>query len=75
MADEMEVGPVDYLVVEFPGNKMTGEGLPILVVVQRAGYFDQSHLSRSLTRLIGQTPAQIARGERQLSFLYKTSAD
>jgi len=31
MADELEVGPVDYLVVEFPGNKMTGEGLPILV--------------------------------------------
>jgi Family of unknown function (DUF6325) len=26
-----ELGPVDYLVVEFPGNKMTGEGLPILV--------------------------------------------
>ncbi|MEO8106078.1 MAG: DUF6325 family protein [Actinomycetes bacterium] len=26
-----EMGPVDYLVVEFPGNKMTGEGLPILV--------------------------------------------
>jgi helix-turn-helix protein len=51
------------------------EGSPILDVVQRAGYFDQSHLSRSLTRLIGQTPAQTARGERQLSFLYKTSAD
>jgi uncharacterized membrane protein len=31
MADDLEVGPVDYLVVEFPGNKMTGEGLPILV--------------------------------------------
>jgi len=26
-----EMGPVDYLVVEFPGNKMTGEGFPILV--------------------------------------------
>ena len=25
------MGPVGYLVVEFPGNKMTGEGLPILV--------------------------------------------
>ena len=22
------MGPVDYLVVEFPGNRMTGEGLP-----------------------------------------------
>ena len=25
------MGPVDYLVVEFPGNRMTGEGLPFLV--------------------------------------------
>ncbi|MFI0510464.1 hypothetical protein RKD19_003952 [Streptomyces canus] len=32
MSDEFEdVGPIDYLVVEFPGNRMTGEGLPILV--------------------------------------------
>ena len=32
MADDVDVmGPVGYLVVEFPGNKMTGEGLPILV--------------------------------------------
>ena len=32
MAVEADVmGPVGYLVVEFPGNKMTGEGLPILV--------------------------------------------
>ncbi len=31
MSDDLEVGPVDYLVVEFPGNKMTGEALPMLV--------------------------------------------
>lgn len=24
-------GPIDYLVVEFPGGRMTGEGLPLLV--------------------------------------------
>jgi hypothetical protein len=48
------------------------DGVPILDVVQRAGYFDQPHLSRSLARLIGQTPAQIARHTEQLSFLYKT---
>ena len=24
--DVAEMGPVDYLVVEFPGNRMTGEG-------------------------------------------------
>ncbi len=26
-----EMGPVDYIVIEFPGSNMTGEGLPILV--------------------------------------------
>jgi hypothetical protein len=26
-----EMGPVGYLVVEFPDNRMTGEGLPILL--------------------------------------------
>lgn len=26
-----ELGPVDYAVVEFPGSRMTGEGLPILM--------------------------------------------
>ncbi|WP_329417232.1 DUF6325 family protein [Streptomyces sp. NBC_00704] len=25
------MGPVDYVVVEFPGNRMTGEGFPLLV--------------------------------------------
>ncbi|WP_193384271.1 DUF6325 family protein [Streptomyces davaonensis] len=32
MSDALEdVGPIDYLVVEFPGNRMTGEGFPLLV--------------------------------------------
>jgi hypothetical protein len=32
MADEAEgLGPISYLIVEFPGNKMTGEGLRALV--------------------------------------------
>ncbi|MFJ1967450.1 DUF6325 family protein [Streptomyces sp. NPDC087903] len=32
MSDEFqEVGPIDYVVVEFPGNRMTGEGFPLLV--------------------------------------------
>jgi Family of unknown function (DUF6325) len=26
-----ETGPIDYIVVEFPGNRMTGEGFPLLV--------------------------------------------
>jgi hypothetical protein len=32
MTDDIEqMGPVDYIVVEFPGSRMTGEGLPLLV--------------------------------------------
>lgn len=32
MSDEFaEMGPIDYIVVEFPGNRMTGEGFPLLV--------------------------------------------
>ena len=32
MTDELDtMGPIDYIVVEFPGSRMTGEGLPLLV--------------------------------------------
>jgi len=31
MTEPLEVGPVDYLIVEFPGSHLTGEGLPMLV--------------------------------------------
>jgi len=32
MTDDLDhMGPIDYLVVEFPGNRMTGEAFPILV--------------------------------------------
>ena len=48
-------------------------GRSILDTVHEAGYFDQAHLGRSLRHLIGQTPAEIIRGTRQLSFLYKTT--
>jgi AraC-like DNA-binding protein len=48
------------------------EGVSILDAVHFAGYFDQAHLTRSLRCLIGQTPAEIIRSEKQLSFLYKT---
>lgn len=27
----IEMGPIDYVVVEFPGSRMTGEGFPLLV--------------------------------------------
>jgi hypothetical protein len=31
MAETDALGPISYVIVEFPGNQMTGEGLPILV--------------------------------------------
>ena len=48
------------------------QGVCILDTVHQAGYYDQAHLTRSLKYLIGQTPAQIMRAQKQLSFLYKT---
>lgn len=50
------------------------QGVPIATVAQEAGFYDQAHLTHSLRRLIGQTPASIARGSEQLSFLYNTAA-
>jgi methylphosphotriester-DNA--protein-cysteine methyltransferase len=49
------------------------EGVPIFDVVVGAGYFDQAHLTRSLSHFIGQPPSRIIEGQKQLSFLYKTN--
>lgn len=40
---------------------LLGRGVPILDTVYQVGYADQPHLTRSLKRFIGQTPAQIVR--------------
>ena len=40
---------------------LLGQGVSILDAVDQIGYADQPHLTRSLRRYIGQTPAQIAR--------------
>jgi len=37
------------------------QGCPILDTAYQLGYFDQSHLTNSLRRYVGQTPAQISR--------------
>ncbi|GLW74784.1 hypothetical protein Kpho02_70810 [Kitasatospora phosalacinea] len=29
--DVEELGPIDYLVISFPGSRLTGEGLPLLI--------------------------------------------
>src|SRR5262245_49300911 len=52
--------------------RLLRSGIGIVEAVHQAGYFDQAHLTRSLGRLIGETPARLRNGERQLSFLYKT---
>ncbi len=49
-------------------------GVSIPDVIECTGYADQPHLTRSLKRLVGRTPAEIlhARNPEQMSFLYKT---
>jgi AraC-like DNA-binding protein len=54
-------------------TRLLQHGVSILDAVHEARYFDQAHLTRSLGRFIGRTPARIVRGEEQLSFLYKTT--
>jgi hypothetical protein len=51
--------------------KLLSNGAPILEAQEKAGFYDQAHLTRSMKRYAGFTPATIARGEQQLSFLYK----
>jgi AraC-like DNA-binding protein len=56
-------------------TQLLQQGVSILDTVLEAGYFDQPHLTRSLSYLIGQTPAQIREHSRpeQMPFLYKTT--
>lgn len=42
-------------------HRMLQQGTSILDTVSSLGYFDQPHLTHSLKRYMGQTPAQIAR--------------
>jgi AraC-like DNA-binding protein len=51
------------------------QGISISDTILEAGYYDQSHLTRSLQRFIGQTPAQLLQHSRpeQLSLLYNTT--
>jgi methylphosphotriester-DNA--protein-cysteine methyltransferase len=54
-------------------TNLLNQGLSILDTVYEAVYFDQAHLTRSLNYFVGQTPTQIIRADKQLSFLYKTA--
>lgn len=51
------------------------DGIAPADVAHDAGYCDQAHLTRSLKRFVGQTPAEVAAGREQLSLLYKTEHD
>jgi hypothetical protein len=52
------------------------EGVPVHEVIHRLGYFDQSHLARSLRRFVGRTATLLRDQDRTpsepLSLLYKT---
>ncbi len=39
-------------------------GVPIIEAATQAGYFDQAHLTNSLRRLYGQTPAQLIQANK-----------
>jgi hypothetical protein len=51
--------------------RLLSHGASVGEAQDQAGFYDQAHLTRSMKRYAGVTPATIARGERQLSFLYK----
>ena len=42
-------------------RELLDQGIAICDVVAQAGYADQAHLTRSMRRFIGHTPAQIAK--------------
>jgi AraC-like DNA-binding protein len=52
------------------------EGATPAAVTRELGYYDQPHLTRSLRRLLGRTPAELAdpRPDEHLSLLYTTDA-
>ncbi|WP_187284681.1 DUF6325 family protein [Streptomyces sp. uw30] len=67
-----EIGPIDYLVVEFPGSHMTGEGLPLLVDLVDRGIIrildlafvkkelDNSVVAVEIADLTGEAKADLA---------------
>ena len=61
MADDMgAVGPISYLIVEFPGNKMTGEGFVTLLDLVDRGVI-------RILDLMFVRPTPMARCERSSS--------
>ncbi|MPZ24644.1 MAG: helix-turn-helix domain-containing protein [Dehalococcoidia bacterium] len=48
--------------------RLLRKGVPIPDVIHEGGYFDQAHLTHSLKRFIGQTPAQFVSAPAPISF-------
>jgi hypothetical protein len=62
MTDDVDVmGPISYLIVEFPGNKMTGEGLAALVDLADRGVIRVLDLEFVSCRADGSVAAIAAR--------------
>ena len=51
------MGPVDYLVIEFPGGRMTGEGVPLLVDLVDRGIIRILDLPSSARNRTARCPA------------------
>jgi AraC-like DNA-binding protein len=54
-------GEFDQIERAHQATALLEQGTPILDVVEHAGYSDQPHLTRSLKRFVGRTPAEILR--------------
>ncbi|MEZ0095268.1 DUF6325 family protein [Streptacidiphilus sp. EB129] len=64
-----EPGPIDYLVVEFPGSRMTGEGLPLLVDLVDRGIIrilDLIFVTKDLDGTVRGVELADLTGDRQL---------
>ncbi|NUS44793.1 MAG: AraC family transcriptional regulator [Mycobacteriaceae bacterium] len=53
------------------------QGMPMIEIAHRTGYFDQPHLARSLARFTGSTASRLRRADsdEMLSLLYKTEVE
>ena len=69
VTDEAEpMGPISYLIVEFPGNKMTGEGFPALIDLVDRGVIRILDLSSSPAATTGRWgPSSCANSRRTVT--------
>jgi AraC-like DNA-binding protein len=54
-------GTIDQIERAQQASKLLEQGISILDTVEQVGYADQPHLTRSLKRFVGRTPAEILR--------------